>query len=249
MLETLKEIFATGTVETTPAGDRVVLNSNTSEEQGLFLQKLYDQIKPAMSLEVGLALGISTLFILEKCRENNGRDKCHIVIEPFSWGGIAEHNITKEGLEKYVDIRNELSDVVIPSMYLNKQRIQFAYVDTSKVFDTVIQDFYFIDKILDVGGVVVFDDATTGGINVVMRFIHSLPHYKVVDKFEAVAVSNSYKLGAWMFEKLLALIPFKAKFLPYYFLKTSRQLGLNYRCIAFKKIAPDTRNWDWDKPF
>lgn len=31
--------------------------------------------------------------------------------------------------------------------------------------------------------------------------------------------------------------------------KTEEELGLDYSCIAFKKIAEDSRNWDWDKPF
>ncbi|MEJ7759431.1 MAG: class I SAM-dependent methyltransferase [Gemmatimonadaceae bacterium] len=249
MLKTLDLVFETGTIETDAEGNRIEISSHISKEQGLFLQKLYDQVKPSRSLEVGLAYGISTLFILEKCRENNCAEKSHIVIEPFSWGDAAEYNIKKEGLERYIDIRKDLSDVVIPTMYLNQERIQFAFVDTTKIFDTVMQDFYFIDKILDVGGIVVFDDATLGGINVVMRFVRSLPHYEMIDKFEKVRVSKAYDLGAGFFEKLLSILPFQAKYLGFYSLKTSRQLGINYRCIAFRKLSNDPRTWDWDVPF
>ncbi len=249
MLETLKEIFRLGTIETNSNGDRMELNSHTKEPQGLFLQKVFDKVKPQKSLEVGFALGISTLFILEKYRELDAADKCHIIIEPFSWGDAAIHNIRKEGLEKYVDIRNDFSHVVIPSLFLDKERIQFAYVDTTKVFDTVLHDFYFIDKILDVGGVVVFDDATMGGISIVMRFINSLPHYEIMDKYEKTDVSRAFKIGRSVFEKAIALIPFKEKYLPFYSLKTSSQLGLDYNAIAFRKTAEDPRKWDWDKPF
>ena len=249
MLETLQEIFRLGTIETNIQGERIELNSHTPKEQGLFLQKVYDKIKPKKSLEVGLALGISTLFILEKCREYNGDEKCHIIIEPFSWGDAAIHNIRKEGLEKYIDVHNDFSDVVLPTLFLNKEKIQFAYVDTTKVFDTVLQDFYFIDKILDVGGVIVFDDATMGGINVVMRFINSLPHYEIFEKYEKIDVSRASNLGRWAFEKAISLIPFKEKYMPFYSLKTGTQLGLNYKAIAFRKIAKDPRKWDWDKAF
>jgi predicted O-methyltransferase YrrM len=236
-------------METDSSGCTVAINSDTPKGQGLFLQRIYDQIKPEKSLEVGFAFGISTLFILEKCREYNRKEKCHIVIEPFDWGNAAIYNIRKEGLEKYIDIRNDLSDKVLPSMYLNNERIQFAYVDTTKVFDTVLQDFYFIDKILDTGGVVIFDDASTGGINMVIRFINTLPHYRILDSYEKVDYSKKYIAGEELFERLIKIIPFKKRFMPYYSFKISRKLGLNYRCIAFTKIKNDERQWNWEKPF
>ena len=123
MLSSLKEIFELGTIETGPGSERIEVKSNTAKEQGLFLQHIYDHVKPTKSLEVGLAYGISTLFILEKCRQYDGNNKCHVVIEPFSWGDAAIHNIRKEGLENFIDIRNNLSDVVIPTMYLSNERI------------------------------------------------------------------------------------------------------------------------------
>lgn len=249
MLKLLEEILETRTMETNSAGDTVTINSDTPKEQGLFLQKIYDQIKPKKSLEVGLAFGISTLFILEKCGEYDGEDKSHVVVEPFSWGNAAVYNIEKAGLSKYLDIRRDLSDKVITEMYLKNERIQFAYVDTTKVFDTVLQDFYFIDKILDVGGAVIFDDASTGGINLVMRFINSLPHYEIIGKHEKIDYGKKYRAGEKVFQKLMKLIPFKKKFMPYYAFETSHQLGLDYRCIAFKKIKNDERKWDWEKSF
>ena len=248
MMKLLEKILDTRMMETDSEGGVVAINSDTPRNQGMFLQKMYDEIKPEKSLEVGFAFGISTLFILEKCREYDRNERCHIVIEPFDWGNAAIYNIKKEGLEKYIDIRKELSDRVLPTMYLKNERIQFAYVDTTKVFDIVLQDFYFIDKILDVGGVVIFDDATTPGINLVMRFINSLSHYEILDKHEELKVSKKYSIGEKIFENLIGSLPFKKRFMGNFSLKSSRELGLNYRCIAFKKIDKDKRTWDWDAP-
>ncbi len=44
------------------------------------------------------------------------------------------------------------------------------------------------------------------------------------------------------------MIPFKQIFFRGYSFKTDTQLGLNYDGIAFKKIAPDERDWKWDMP-
>jgi predicted O-methyltransferase YrrM len=249
MIKLLEKILETRIMETDSSGNFVAINSDTPRDQGLFLQKIYDAIKPQKSLEVGFAFGISTLFILEKCKEYERTEKCHIVIEPFDWGNAAVYNIQKEGLEKYIDIRKDLSDRVLPNMYLNKERIQFAYIDTTKVFDTVLLDFYFIDKILDVGGVVIFDDASMGGIKLVIRFINSLPHYKILDKYGKVTHSKKHIAAENVFVKLIQMIPFKKRFMPYYSFKISRKLGLDYRCIAFKKIKNDERQWNWEKPF
>ena len=249
MLNVLKEIFEKGTMQSDEHGGTVMLCSHTPKEQGVFLQDIYEMIKPKRSLEVGFALGISTLFILEKCRDHHADEKCHIVIEPYTWGNTAMYNITKEGLEKYIDIRSDLSDRILTTMYLTNERIQFAYVDTTKVFDTVLQDFYFIDKIMDIGGVIIIDDANTGGINVVIRFMNTLPHYKIIGKFGREKSGKKFRLAQRLFETLLWCIPFKDKFMPFYSLKTNRQLGLDYRCIAFKKINNDSRAWDFDIPF
>ena len=111
MLKSLQGIFETHTIEA-PSGNRIDLHSHTSLQQGLFLQSIMDEIKPKKSVEVGLAYGLSTLFILEKHRELGNLPKSHIAIEPGpeAWGGVAEHNIEKEGLAAFCEIKYDFSD-------------------------------------------------------------------------------------------------------------------------------------------
>ena len=89
MLKTLGEILETNSIEINNAGERVPLHSQTSKEQGLFLQKIFDVIKPSRSLEVGLAYGISAMFILEKHREIGSSENAHLAIEPDNYWGNA----------------------------------------------------------------------------------------------------------------------------------------------------------------
>lgn len=247
MLKILEEIYALNSIEDSN-GERRPLHSHTFKDQGLFIQEMFDLAKVKQSLEVGLAYGISTLWILEKHRQKQSAPKSHIVIEPFPWGNTALHNIKKEGLENFIEIKNELSDKVLTQLYLDKKNIQFAYVDTTKVFDVVLQDFYFIDKILDVNGIVIIDDCDTPGINKVVRFINTLPHYVIVGRHAKVKRGWKYSLLEKLLSFALNLIPFKSQVFPNLSLKTSSELNINYRCIAFKKIAVDERRWDWDKP-
>lgn len=247
MLQTLNQIFQTQLIED-PNGQLIKIHSNTSEKQGLFLQEVFDLVKPVKSLEVGLAYGISALFILEKHKEYNSAPRSHIIIEPFSWGGVAEHNIQKEGLSELAEIKYEKSHDVLPKLYYDNCHIQFAYVDTTKLFDVVFQDFYFIDKILDINGVIVLDDCGGGwpGVQRVARFINSLPHYRILKTHNKTKTTLKKQIAESFIKIIIKLLPFKKRFYPTISFKTDSELKLNYSCIAFRKISEDKRNWNFD---
>jgi len=250
MLETLNKAFSTSKIQ---MSDKVYvpLHSHTSKDQGLFLQQLFDDIKPKKTLEVGLAYGISAMFILEKHKEYNHDESSHIVIEPFPWGGAAVYNIKKEGLFNLLKIFYQKSHDVLPMLYQQNERIQYAYVDTTKVFDVVLQDFYFIDKLLDVNGIIIFDDCNGGwpGVQRVARFVNVLPHYRIYKALNKSRKTIKKKIAEKAVKILIKAVPFKDIFYPSSNFKTDAELGLNYSCIAFQKIAEDSRNWDWDKTF
>jgi predicted O-methyltransferase YrrM len=252
MLKTLETIFERGTIEINEQGDRIPLHSNTSKEQGLFLQKIFDKIKPSKSLEVGFAYGISSLFILEKHREYGSAERAHLVIEPDNyWGNAAVHNIEKEGLSSYLQIRKNYSDKILTKLFHENYRIQYAYIDTTKQFDVVMQDFYFINKILDVSGVVILDDCGGGwpGVQRVARFINTLPHFKVLEGHLELKYTLKKKVAKYVLSSIINMLPFKKRFYETIDFKTDKELGLNFSCIAFQKIDEDRRSWNWDKSF
>ena len=250
MLETLEKIFETMQIADS-ASTSIKVHSNTSKEQGLFLQELFDKVKPIKTLEVGLAYGISALFILEKHREYLNPPKSHIIIEPYPWNGVAEFNINNEKLSELVEYFYEKSDDVLPKLYYKKEKIQFAYIDTTKIFDTVLQDFYFLDKILDVNGIIILDDCGGGwpGVQKVARFINTLPHYELFRQHGKVNHSCKKSIVHFLVTSLIGIIPFKSIIFPTISFKSDQQLGLDYSCIAFKKTSEDKRNWNWDVSF
>jgi predicted O-methyltransferase YrrM len=252
MLKSLETIFETGSIEINGQGDRIPLHSNTSKEQGLFLQRIFDKVKPAKSLEVGFAYGISSLFILEKHRENASAVKAHLVIEPDSyWGTAAVYNIEKEGLSSYLQIHKDYSDKILTKLFHENYRIQYAYIDTTKQFDVIMQDFYFINKILDVNGVVILDDCGGGwpGVQRVARFINTLPHFKVLEGHNELKYSFKKKVAEYVFSYIMNMLPFTKKLFETINFKTDKELRLNFGCIAFIKIEEDKRAWDWDATF
>ncbi len=65
------------------------------------------------------------------------------------------------------------------NFYSRAKKFDFAYVDSTKQFDWILVDFFYLDKILDVNGVIVFDDVTWPGIRKVLRLVSQFPSYKV----------------------------------------------------------------------
>lgn len=253
MLPSLHEMFLTNQIEVDSSGKKIPIHSHTPQGQGLFLQKIFDLIKPEVTLEVGLAYGISALFILEMHKNcESSLNRKHIVIEPDDyWGYAAMHNIEKEGLSQFVSIHRAYSDQILPRLYHDGQRIQYAYIDTTKRFEVVFQDFYFINKILDVGGVIIFDDTggSWPGVQRVARYISCLPHYQIFDCHGEIKYSFKKRLTSRILSTLLSVFsPFK-KLYPTFNFKSDLVMGLNYRCIAFKKVAEDNLPWSWDKSF
>jgi predicted O-methyltransferase YrrM len=252
MLKSLEEIFEKKSIQINNQGDRIPLHSHTSKAQGVFLQKMFDIAKPTQSLEVGFAYGISAMFILEKHRELSSKIGSHIVIEPDTyWGTAATYNIEKEGLLKYLQIKEGYSDKILTQLFQGNFRIQYAYIDTTKLFDVVMQDFYFINKILDCGGIIILDDCggTWPGIQRVARFVNTLPHYKILAVHGKIESTIKKKIAKIVLSFIINLLPFKKQIFPTLDFITDEQLGLDYSCIAFQKIDDDKRNWDWDKSF
>jgi predicted O-methyltransferase YrrM len=249
MHDILENIFTSREVES-PSLERIKIHSNTSREQCVFLQELFDLVKPERSIEVGLAFGISALAILEMHKKNKSAEKAHIIIEPFPWKGVAEHNLEMAGLMELADIHYHRSDEVLPRLFYEGVKLQYAYIDTTKVFDTVLTDFYFIDKMLSPGGVVIFDDCGGAwpGVQRVVRFVRTLPHYEILAGHNKIANSGKRKAAGRLVATAMGLIPFKQILYPDYNFRSDSKLGLNYSCLAFRKTSEDSRHWDWHAP-
>ena len=80
MLDITRDIIASQMVEDL-AGNKYPLHSATDAMQGEFLQKLIEQVDASTCLEIGLAYGISSLFICESLAKQESPR--FISIDPF----------------------------------------------------------------------------------------------------------------------------------------------------------------------
>mgnify|MGYP006269777939 CR=1 FL=1 len=238
------KIFFTNIV-TDSLGVEYPLHSHTSKEQGEFLQEIIRKAQVKVSLEVGLAYGISTLFICEILKDINA--KTHIVMDPYqsNWKDIGLKNIKEAGYENLVDFRRKFAHEVLPELFQNNIKIDFAYLDASKVFDVVLVNIYYITKLLNVGVFMVLDDCDWPGIRKVCRFLAKHPSFKVFSTFQKDSENIKYKIAS----KIISYLPSAEKIFANNLVETDEKLGINAHCVCFQKIKEDERHWSWFQNF
>lgn len=247
----INKIFATKEVVDS-FGNSHKLNSNVDLAEGDFLQKLITSNNFSRSIEIGCAYGISSLFISDVINKNKGT---HLIVDPnqsTDWKGIGFQNLKKSGLTNFRIIEKP-SEVALPELYITNETFDFAFIDGWHTFDHTLIDFFYINKMLKPGGVVVIDDIGMIGLNKLARFIYKYPCYEYAGSVK-VALSNKRV----MFGALKFIIRLFAKCLPLKLrneifsdnlLKSNSSLGLNSSMIAFKKTSKDERPWNWHEKF
>lgn len=238
-----EEILSTKQVQDAE-GRKHPLHSDTSQEQCEFIQRMIREVNGARGVEVGLAYGISTLFIGEAISSEPNRRL--VSIDPFQrehWNNIGRHNVERAGYDTFVEFHEDFSHSILPRLLAEGRKYDFAYVDTSKQFEVILVDAYYISRLLRVGGVMIFDDCLFPGISKAMRLISQWPHFKLHAKFGAGATSLKRR-AASAFVKVAPTQLFNPE------LELSNdELGIHAHCLAFRKLAEDTRSYDWHQRF
>src|ERR687891_2565196 len=110
------------------------------------------------TLEVGLALGMSALFLCQAVASRGGR---HTAIDPFqreSWNGAGLRTLREAGVEDLVDVIEEESQLALPRLVAEGREFDFAFVDGDHRFEGVFLDLYYMTRLVRPGGLVVVDD-------------------------------------------------------------------------------------------
>ena len=254
----LSAILRDGTVEDAN-GRRVPLQWNISAEEGRFLQELIRAKKPSKSIEIGCAYGISSLFICEALREVGA--KSHTIIDPYQLTTVTEYssgdgyegigllNLRRAGFEDLITFYPEPSYRCLPRLEASQETFDFAFVDGMHTFDYVFTDFFYIDKMLPVGGVIVFDDVYYPSITKLCRYILTNLPYE--------AIGPDAKRASTLRRKLLvataARVPIFARLIRPDLSRTNESLGIPYPGLglAMRKTGVDiigdsaisTRHW------
>ena len=216
--------------------------------EGAFLQRLVNDVKPKISLEIGCAYGVSTLYICESLSRVSSGTR-HIVIDPFQssqWRGIGRKNVEDAGFGALVDFREDYSELVLPQLVREGLQVDFAFVDGWHTFDQVLVEFFFLNKLLRVGGVIAFDDADRRSVNRAIRHALAYPAYRAYGTSRDTPARTTW-LGRG--RRVLASVPPIAHALRPEVVSRDWDLGIYGSCVAIQKIDEDKRSSGWDASF
>jgi predicted O-methyltransferase YrrM len=201
-------------------------------------------VRPAFSLEIGLANGVSALYIAQALRDNGaGR---HLAIDPYQstdWEDAGLVTLERVGLGTLVSLDPRPSHWVLPELEREGRRIQFAFVDGNHLFDYVMSDFSGIDRILEIGGLIAFDDADWPAIGKVIRFALANRPYEVFDTGTVIEPAKVRpRLASHAVRTMARWIPILRRVLRHDWVVPAHAVGIRGRLVVLRKTADDQRD-------
>lgn len=123
------------------------------------------------TIEVGLALGLSALYLCRAVSERAGR---HVAVDPFqqeSWGGAGLRTLRDAGAEQIVEVIEEESQLALPGLVAQGREFDFAFIDGDHRFEGVFLDIYYMTRLVRPGGLIVVDDLWMPSVRMAVAYV------------------------------------------------------------------------------
>jgi predicted O-methyltransferase YrrM len=184
MNDVIEGIFRSGLVEDASGAKYTHDTSAVTFQTGRVLYDAVRTLKPEKTLEIGMAFGVSTLFICQAHQDNGAGH--HTAVDPNerdAYHGIGLLNMERASLTGRLRFYEEPSQQVLPQLWLREEQFDFAFIDGGHLFDQAFVDFYYIDKLLKIGGCVAVDDLWMPAVRKVISFALRNLQYELIRPF------------------------------------------------------------------
>jgi predicted O-methyltransferase YrrM len=163
------------------AGKERKVTGALPRKDALVLQEMVKFVKAKTTLETGVAFGLSTLAICEALKDSGSEGVLHYGVDPDQntvHGGAALANLKRAGLDGIFELREGPSHLVLPRLLEKGLPLDLAFIGGWYTFDYTLLDFFYIDKLLRPGGVVLLHDRSWPCKQKVIRFIPTHRRYR-----------------------------------------------------------------------
>lgn len=216
----LTEILAMKTIQL-PDGGTVPLHSHIPVFECQLIQQWIREQGCTRLIEIGLAYGISSLFICDAIADRP--DAIYHIIDPHqqrNWQGMGLHHLAKAGYGERFQFHETYAECCLPQLWQSGFRCDFALIDGRHTFDQTLVDFFWINRLLRVNGIVIFDDIQLPAIQRATAYVATYPCYQ---KLALPPPSRQSPMA-----------------------RVRRMNGVpEARVVGFLKIAEDQRSHDW----
>src|SRR5918997_2376070 len=168
---TVDTTYARGSVHDDDGNTLALRPHSVERAQGEALRDLAIAEGAERTIEVGLALGMSALFLCQAVLARGGR---HAAGDPFqaeSWNGAGLRTLREAGVEELVEVIEEESQLALPRLVAEGHQFDFAFIDGDHRFEGVFVDLYFMTRLVKQGGLVVVDDMWMPAVRMAVAYV------------------------------------------------------------------------------
>ncbi|MFM8888976.1 MAG: class I SAM-dependent methyltransferase [Solirubrobacterales bacterium] len=157
-------------------------NAPIEEETAALLARLTRELDARRTIETGMAAGHSAVAIASVHAERG--EGIHTCVDPYQtaqWKSAGLDLAEKAGVRDFITLVEEPSELALPAFAADGYRLGLAFVDGLHLFDHALIDFFYLDRMLEVGGVVVFHDTWMPAIQKAVGYVVSNRAYERIE--------------------------------------------------------------------
>ena len=148
---------------------------------GIVLYNLIREYRPKALLEIGMAKGTSTLYMLQALADNGEGGKL-ITVDMNQMtvdNGAGIRNVQECGFAEFHEVVDSSSEIVLPAMLKEKFNFDFAFIDSNHLYDQTMIEAFYIRQLLPVGAIMAFDDYPMPSITTACNYLESNMEFAV----------------------------------------------------------------------
>ena len=160
--------------------DQDFLRSAISREEGQFLADLASRPHIRNTIEVGCANGISSIYLCSGISAK--QNPSHTAIDPFQtsyFHGRGLSNVRKAGFS-FFQLIEQPSEIALPNLLSSGTSFDLAFIDGLHTADQTLLDFYYLDRLIPVGGIIAMDDVNARAVNKIAHYVSTYQNYRLI---------------------------------------------------------------------
>jgi predicted O-methyltransferase YrrM len=135
-----------------------------------FIYVLLKQTGIKKTLEIGLAYGCSAAYIIAASEsQHHAIDKEQSKI----WKNLGIENLEMLNLDHHLKLQEDWSHNALPKLLSQGLNFDFVFIDGDHKFDGIMNDFYYVDLLLNENGYVLFDDLWMKATQIVVNWMET----------------------------------------------------------------------------
>ena len=150
------------------------------DSEGDLIHSLISTYQYRRCLETGFGTGSTAVYMLHAAEPFDGE------IVSVDWNEININHLGRALLKRSnMASRHRLiekdSNKVIPELYLAGERFDFIFIDGRRTFDQLLFELFMMNRMLNPGGAIVFDDSWLPSVQRAIRLLKRHYGYEEVD--------------------------------------------------------------------